>query len=112
MFSIKNSELPTKRIDRILYITIFLAAFTVLNLIDMAITLYGLSFEHVGELNDLFYINYFPILKLVIIPVVVTILLWNLLKQNPILAYFSSIWINMIYTMIIVNNFLIIKIML
>ena len=107
MSAIQKSELLNRKIDGILYLLIFLSVFTFLNLIDMAITLYGLSFSHVSELNALLYINYFPILKLVIIPVLVTILLWHLDKRNPFLAYSSGIWINTMYTMIIVNNFLI-----
>lgn len=107
MPTIQKSELLTKKIDGILYILIFLSVFIVLNFIDMAITIYGLSFAHVREFNDLLYLNYFPIIKLVIIPVLVAILLWNLVKRNPFLAYSSGIWINTMYTMIIVNNFLI-----
>jgi|GEM_PF-2913380 len=107
MHSIQKSGILTKKIDGILYIVIFLSVFTVLNLIDMAITLYGLSLSDVREYNVLLYVNYFPIIKLVIIPVLVTILLWHLVKRNPILAYSSGIWINTMYTMIIVNNFFI-----
>lgn len=110
LFSIQKSDFPTKNKDIILFLTIFMVAFIVLNFIDLAITLYGLSFKHVAELNELLYIDYFPFIKLVIVPVVITILLWDLLKINPILGYYCSIWINVIYTMIIINNVLIIRI--
>jgi len=107
MSKIQTSDLFKKKKDGVLYITLFLAVFIVLNLIDIAITLYGLGSPNVYELNDMFYINYFPIIKLVVIPILVTFLLWNLVKRNPFLAYSSGIWINTMYTMIIVNNLLV-----
>ena len=102
---ILKKKIDRSRINKMMYASLFFTVFLLLNLIDFAMTTYGLSLGIVNEFNDFFYISYFPIMKLAFIPVIVTLMLWFILHRNSRLAYFSSISINSAYTMVVINNF-------
>ena len=95
--------------DKVQYIAIFFTVFVLLNLTDLAITLHGLNLEHIGEFNNLLYISYFPVLKLALVSLSVTFFLGYLIEKSTVLAYFSSVGINTAYTLIVINNFVVIN---
>lgn len=104
-FDIFNNKIDRSIINKMIYVSLFFTVFLLLNLMDFAMTIYGLRLGLVNEYNDFFYISNFPIMKLAFIPIIETIMLWSILHRNSRLAYFSSIGINSAYTMIVINNF-------
>lgn len=92
-------------INKMSSVSLFFTVFLLLNLIDFAMTIYGLRLGIVNEFNNFYYFSYFPIIKLAFIPIIVTLMLWFILNRNSRLADFSIISINSAYTMVVINNF-------
>jgi|GEM_PF-3917436 len=92
-------------ITKMTFVSLFFTVFLLLNLIDFAMTLYGLSLGVVTEFNDFYYKSYFYIMKLAFVPIIITLMLWFILHRNSKLAYLGSILINSAYTMVVINNF-------
>ena len=100
-----KKEIDRSTLIKITFVSLFFTVFLLLNLIDFAMTIYGLSLGIVTEFNGFYYSSYFHIMKLAFIPVIITLMLWFILHRNSRLAYFSSILINSAYTMVVINNF-------